>query len=163
MINRKNLWFVTLFSLILVLSIFYVSMNENDIKGLIQDAQVSDDTTLVVNQSTELVALWVQSYEEVLKEMEELQNILLSETANATEKNDAYDNLLMLSNNKGTEQEIEKLIKKEFNYESFVKINADSITVVIDGDEHDYELANKIIRKVQEKFDKNKYITVKFN
>ena len=69
----------------------------------------------------------------------------------------------MLSNNKGTEQEIEKLIKKEFNYESFVKINADSITVVIDGDEHDYELANKIIRKVQEKFDKNKYITVKFN
>lgn len=163
MINRKNLWFVTLFSLILVLSIFYVSMNENDIKGLIQDAQVSDDTTLVVNQSTELVALRVQSDEEVLKEMEELQNILLSETANATEKNDAYDNLLMLSNNKGTEQEIEKLIKKEFNYESFVKINADSITVVIDGDEHDYELANKIIRKVQEKFDKNKYITVKFN
>lgn len=163
MINRKNLWFVTLFSLILVLSIFYVSMNENDIKGLIENSEITDDTTLVVNQSTELVALRVQSDEEVLKEMEELQNILLSETADVSEKNDAYDNLLMLSSNKGAEQEIEKIIKKEFNYDSFVKINADTVTVVIDSDEHDYGLANKIIRKVQEKFENNKYITVKFN
>ena len=163
MVNRQNLWFVTLFSIILILSIFYVSMNESNIQGLIQNEANVDDTTLVVNENTELVALRVQSDEEMLNTMNELKDVILSETTSAIEKNDAYNNLLELSNNKGLEQNIEKIIKNEFKCDSFVKINGGNVTIVIDSKEHNYEIANNIIRKVQENFKDNKYITVKFN
>ncbi len=162
MINKQNLWFVLLFSIILVLSIFYISMNESDITSLTKMPQ-TDDTTLVVNESTELVALRVQSDEEDLETMNELQNILLSETASSIEKNDAFNSLLELSSNKGMEQELEKMIKDDFSLESFVKINGNNITIVIISKEHDFALANNLIRATQAKFKEYKYITVKFN
>lgn len=162
MINKQNLWFVLLFSVILVLSIFYISMNESDITSFTKIPQ-TDDTTLVVNESTELVALRVQSDEEDLEIMNELQNILLSETASSLEKNDAFNSLLELSSNKGMEQEIEKMIKNDFSLESFVKINGNNVTIVIISKEHDFTLANKLIRAAQTKFKEYKYITVKFN
>ena len=163
MVNKQNLWFITLFSIILVLSIFYISMNESSIESLIEANNIPEDSTLVVNENTELVALRIQSDEDMLNTMNELKDIILSETTTSQEKNDAYNNLLELSTNKGDEEEIESIIEKEFNLESFVKINANNITIVIDSSEHNYDLANKIIRKVKENSKGDKYITVKFN
>ena len=34
MVNKQNLWFVTLFSLILVLGIYYVSMSDESLRSL---------------------------------------------------------------------------------------------------------------------------------
>lgn len=163
MVNKQNLWFITLFSIILVLSIFYISMNESSIDSLIEDSNIPQDSTLVVNENTELVALRIQSDENMLNTMNELKDIILSETTTSQEKNDAYNNLLELSTNKGDEENIENIIKKEFNLDSFVKINANNVTIVIDSKEHNYDLANKIIRKVRENSKGDKYITVKFN
>lgn len=167
MINKKNLWFVTLFSIILVLSIFYVGMGEEDVKNLIESNEVKadpEDTSLVVKESTELVALRVQSDEEVMADLEKYQNILLSEAAKPEEKSEAYTALVNINNNKGMEQALEKMIKKEFKYEAFVKINNSNVTVVIDNNnQHNYEVANKVIRRIQKEFDKEMYITVKFS
>lgn len=166
MVNKQNLWFVTLFSIILVLSIFYISINEDDIKTLAAKNNIevnTDDTSLVVNENTELVALRVQSDEEDLLAMNELKEILLSETADITTKNEAYDTLLTMSKNSSLEEELESKINKEFQIESFVKIKNNNVTVVLNKKDHNYEIANKIIRKVQESFDEYKYITVKFN
>ena len=52
MINKQNLWFATLFSIILILSIFYVSMHEENIKGFVSDEIEVDDSSLVINEST---------------------------------------------------------------------------------------------------------------
>lgn len=167
MINKKNLWFVTLFSIILVLSIFYVGMGEEDVKSLIESNEIKadpEDTSLVVKESTELVALRVQSDEEVMTDLEKYQNILLSEAAKPEEKSEAYTALVNINNNKGMEQALEKMIKKEFKYEAFVKINNSNVTVVIDNNnQHNYEVANKVIRRIQKEFDKEMYITVKFS
>lgn len=163
MVNKQNLWFITLFSIILVLSIFYISMNESSIESFIDENNIPQDSTLVVNENTELVALRIQSDENMLNTMNELKEIILSETTTSQEKNDAYNNLLELSTNKGDEENIENIIKKEFNLDSFVKINANNVTIVIDSKEHNYDLANKIIRKVKENANGDKYVTVKFN
>lgn len=164
MINKQNLWFVTLFSIILVLSIFYLSMNESNIKSFIDESTYKDEeSTLVVNENTELVALRVESDEKDLNTMNELKQILLSESSTINEKNDAYNELLQISNNKGNEENLEKILKKDFGFDSFVKINSSNITIVIDNKDHDYELANNIIRRIQQEFKEDKYITVKFN
>ena len=37
MINKQSVWFVTLFSLILVLSIYYVTMNDNSLASILEN------------------------------------------------------------------------------------------------------------------------------
>ena len=162
MINKQSIWFTFLFSIILVLSIFYITMDTEKLDELILDVD-TNDTTLVVNESTELVALRVQDDEETLDTINELQNILLDETSDVSAKNDAYDQLLNINNNKSIESNLEKIIKKEFQFDSFVKIKGNNITVVVDSNEDNYKLVNDIIRRLSKEFKDNKYITIKFN
>lgn len=163
MINKQSLWFTMLFSVILVLSIFYVSMNEDNVREFAKDDVAPLDSSLVISESTELVSLRISSDEEVQNTMNELKNTLLSDVATIEEKNDAYNELLVLSNIKGEEEKLENILAKEFKVDSFVKINSTGITVVVDADKDSYEDANKIIRRIQEEYDQEKYITVKFN
>lgn len=163
MINKQNLWFITLFSLILVLSIYYVTMSDDVLATLASDSVANTVAESVeVSKSNVLVALQVEDEESVLAQMEELQTILLDDTATIEEKNDAYESLQAINNNKGKEDEIESKIKDTYKLDSFVKIDGDQISVVIASNDHSTELANNIIRTVQEFFDTRMYITVKF-
>lgn len=162
MINKQNMWFVTLFSIILVLSIYYVTISDNTLQEIIENNEQTVAKEVSVEESDVLVALRVSSDEEVLAEMEKLQTILLDETSSIEEKNDAYTSLQALNSNKGKESNIEDLILKEFNYKSFVKIKNDQINITIANNEHNAEIANNIIKKVQELYDTRMYITVKF-
>ncbi len=163
MINKQSLWFVTLFSLILVLSIYYVTISDNSLEKILgnnleETALVSNETTL----SSELVALRVKEDEEVLKEMENYQQILLDSTKTSEEKSDAYNSLMTLNSKKGQEQEMEEAIKKEYQLDSFVKIKDNNITITVSTNEHNANLANNIIRTIRQMTDKERYITVKF-
>lgn len=160
MINKQNLWFVTLFSLILVLGIYYVTMGDETLSVLAGENNVS--SPVEVKESDVIVALQVASDESVLKEMNEYQSILLDDAATIEEKNDAYNALQALSNSKSECEKIKKVITEKFKYDNFVKINGDTISITIAAKEHNKEIANKIIREVQNMYDKQKYITVKF-
>ena len=160
MINKQNLWFVTLFSLILVLGIYYVTMGDETLSVLAGENNVS--SPVEVKASDVIVALQVASDESVLKEMNEYQSILLDDTATIEEKNDAYNALQALSNSKRECEKIKKMITEKFKYDSFIKIDGDAISITIASKEHSKEIANKIIREVQNMYDKQKYITVKF-
>ena len=160
MINKQNLWFVTLFSLILVLGIYYVTMGDETLSVLAGENNVS--SPVEVKASDVIVALQVASDESVLKEMNEYQSILLDDTATIEEKNDAYNALQALSNSKSECEKIKKMITEKFKYDSFIKIDGDALSITIASKEHSKEIANKIIREVQNMYDKQKYITVKF-
>lgn len=160
MINKQNLWFVTLFSLILVLGIYYVTMGDETLSVLAGENNVS--SPVEVKASDVIVALQVASDESVLKEMNEYQSILLDDTATIEEKNDAYNALQALSNSKSECEKIKKMITEKFKYDSFIKIDGDAISITIASKEHSKKIANKIIREVQNMYDKQKYITVKF-
>ena len=54
------------------------------------------------------------------------------------------------------------LIKDNFNYDSFIKIDGEQIRVVISSSSHDTKLANQIMRLIQSKYTNKMYITVKF-
>lgn len=160
MINKQNLWFVTLFSLILVLGIYYVSMSDEVVDVLSTTSDVSD--VVEVKESDLIVALQVEDDETVLKEMQDYQNILLDTASSLEEKNDAYNSLQALSSQKSEREKIENLIKTKFKYDNFVKISNDLISITIASTEHNEKIANDIIKEVQSLYDKQKYITVKF-
>ena len=160
MVNKQNLWFVTLFSLILVLGIYYVSMSDESLTALNAENDVSE--VIKVEESDVIVALQVADDESVLEQMAEYQNILLDEAATLEEKNDAYEGLQALNSKQSECQKNEKLITDQFKYDNFVKIDGDTISIIIASTDHNKEIANKIIRAIQELYDTQKYITVKF-
>lgn len=163
MINKQGVWFVTLFSLIIVLSIYYVTIKDNDLVNLKAASDNSSTKANVeVEESSILVSLRVKDEEDTIKEMEDLQTVLLDETASLQEKNDAYNSLQTLNNIKGKEEMLENKIKNKLELNSFVKIKDKEINVTVDKKEHNKKIANDIIRLIQEEYEEDMYITVKF-
>ena len=163
MINKKSLWFLTLFSLILVLSVYYITMpselllTTNNIKDKKEETETKEE-----NESAQLVALRVEAEEDMLKSIEELKAVLTSSKSTTEEKNNAFNKMQELNKNKGLEDNIEKKLKTDLNLTAFVKIDGSNISVVIDKKDGDKSLANKVMRNVQSNFDESKNISVKF-
>lgn len=172
MINKKSLWFLTLFSLILVLSIYYITMpselllNNNanvKIETKNKDNQDTDNkVNVAVEESDLLVALRVESDSELQKELETLKNVLTDDKTNTEEKNEAFEKIKKLNNNRSEEEQLEKKIQDEFKLKSFIKIDGDQIKVTVESNQPDNALANKIMRSIQNNYQTNKYISVKF-
>ena len=161
--NKQNLWFITLFSIILVLSIYYISMPSNILEEYTSNTSNNNETTVnELTPQTSLVALRVASDEELLNNINNLQNTITDKEKTVAEKNNAYEELMTLNENKGLEENIESKLKEKFEYDSFVKINKDQINIVISSTKHDKLIANNIIKEVQSMFDTKKYITIKF-
>ncbi len=160
MINKQNLWFATLFSLILILGIYYVTLADDNL--LLENIEMTDSPVIEFTESDSLMAIRIATDEKNLKAMEEYELILLDDAATLEEKNDAYENIQTLKNKQSKTEEIETKIKSEFNMDSVVDINNDQINVTIAGNNHDSLIANNIIRLIQSMYDAQMYITVKF-
>lgn len=164
MINKQNLWFITLFSLIMVLSIYYLTMSNDTLSTLMVSNETEEGTNLVISEENDtLIALKVADEEEMLAKMNELQDILLDSSSTLEEKNDAYEKLQAMNKSESEKENIVKLIKEKYSLDAFVKIDDNNITITIASQTHDTELANKIIRSVQELYTTTKYITIKFS
>lgn len=167
MINKKSLWFLTLFSLILVLSIYYITMPselllKTNTDNLVSEEATESEPTISVEESDILVALRVESDEEMASEIEELQLILTDADSSVDDKNMAYEKIKKLNDNRGDEEKLEEQIKETYKLDSFIKIKDNQISVTINSSEHDKTLANNIMRTIQENYDTSKYITIKF-
>ena len=173
MINKRSIWFLTLFSLIIVLSIYYVTMPSElllNTNGNYYTEEVSGEEpekeettpTSKVEESSILVALRVEADEQMNAEIDELRKIILDGNTTVEEKNNAYDKMKDLNIKKGEEEKIEQQILNTYKLKSFVKINNNQVRVVVEGTNHNVELANNIMRTVQENFENGMYISVKF-
>ena len=164
MINKQNLWFLTLFSLILVLSVYYITM-PNDLLTKAQEENVEEKDKKVketVEEVSSLTAMRVSLEEERQDKMDDLQEQLTSDTIGNEEKNNLYEQLKYLNTLQSREEELEKAIKKEFKLDSFVKIDNNTVSVVCVSKEHNNSLANNIMRLIQSSYEDKMYITVKF-
>lgn len=163
MVNKKNIWFLTLFSLILVLSVYYVTMPT---ELLLNTVDVKDDTIEVkeINEveDANLVAKRVEKEENNLKELDILSGVLTSKDATISEKNEAYDKMKEINSIKSEEEELEKKIKDNYKLDCVITIDGDKISVNVASKDSSTSLANNIMRSIQEKYDSKKYITVKF-
>jgi len=163
MINKKNIWFLTLFSLILVLSVYYITMpSELLLTNLKTGENKKEEVVVEVEESDILATLRVESDEKLLEQLDSLKLIMMDAKSSVEEKNNAFEKMKNLNINKGEETKLEESINKEFSLKTFVKIEGDQIKVVVNSSEHNTSLANKIMRHIQSNYDKKMYITVEF-
>ena len=91
MINKKNLWFLTLFSLVLVLSIYYVTMpNEifdESLKGEIKD----NSENVNIEESSVISALKVEDDTNVMEKINSLKEKLTNSEISTEEKNSVFE------------------------------------------------------------------------
>ncbi len=162
MVNKKGVWFLTLFSLILVLSVYYITMptelliNTNNLK------EEETTPTVKTEDSSLLVALRVEADENVEKEIESLKKIISDSDSSIEDKNAAFEKMKELNANRSKEEILEEKIKTAYNLDTFIKIDEDCISVTINDENHSTELANKIMRTIQEDYKEKIQITVKF-
>ena len=163
MINKKNLWFLTLFSLILVLSVYYITMPsellltnnstyENKVKTEVKEAKTNEIIDVMKEENETAF----------LKQLDSLKLVLTDKNSSTEDKNDAFEKMKKLNINKSEEEKLEKKLEEEMKIKSFIKIDNNQIKVVVDKEEHNVELANKIMRFIQAEYDKQMYITVEF-
>lgn len=164
MINKKNLWFLTLFSLVLVLSIYYVTMPDDLLSatGNIDVSEVNNNIDMEVNESDVIAALKVEDDTKISDTLSELESKLNEEGISAEEKNSVYEQIKIINTNSGLEESIESKINTTYNCNTFTKIDNTSVKVVVDECENSKSLANNIMRLVQEQFDNKMYISVQF-
>ncbi len=168
MINKQSLWFLTLFSLILVLSVYYITM-PNELL-LTNNSNYNKDTKkeetekagAVIEESELLVAMRVNLEEERAAKKSDLEGLLTSNSATAKEKNEALEQLKYLNILTGQEESLEAKIKTDLDIESFIEIDGNQINVVAISEKHDNTLANKIMRIIQDNYEDKMHITVKF-
>ena len=159
MTNKQNLWFMTLFSLILILGVYYITL-PND---LLQKAtnQVKKVTT-VVKEENPLIAMRVSLEEKRTEQITNLKTQLTSDNLTTSEKNNVYEQLKYLNELQGKEESLEKKIKNYLNLDCFIKIDDNIISTTCISNEHNKSLANKIMRSLQEEYKNKMNINVKF-
>ncbi len=162
MINKKNLWFLTLFSLVLVLSIYYVTMpNEVFDKNLEKDE--TENVNTEIKESTVVASLKVEDDASVKEKIDSLKEKITDKNVSTEDKNNYFEELKLINKNSSKEETLEAKIKESCNCDNFVKIDGDNIRVVLDSNDSNASKANEIMRLVQKEFDSKMYISVKFN
>ena len=164
--NKQNLWFLTLFSLILILGAYYITMPNSLLEKVAEETdKIKTSKQKVINEVKEespLVAMRVNLQEERQEKMDGLQEKLTKDTLSNEEKNNVYEELKYLNEVQGTEEKIEKKRKKEYKIDCFIKIENNNVNAVCVSDKHDSTIANNIMRLIQKEYDNKLDITVKF-
>lgn len=164
--NKQNLWFFTLFSLILILGAYYITMPNSLLEKVAEETdKIKTSKQKVINEVKEessLVAMRVNLQEERQEKMDGLQEKLTKDTLSNEEKNNAYEELKYLNEVQGTEEKIEKKIKKEYKLDCFIKIENSNANTVCVSEKHDSTIANNLMRLIQKEYDNKMDITVKF-
>ena len=169
MINKQSLWYLTIFSLILVLGIYYVTMpnellvnNNSKVDTQKVNGELNSEVTASIDESELLVTMRVNLTDERQKEMQELKENLTDEETNSEEKNVAFEKIKYLTNLTSKEEMLEEKIKKEFKIDAFVKIDNNKVDITAISQKHNIELANNIMKMVQKEFTSKVTTTIKF-
>lgn len=165
MMNKKNLWFLTLFSLVIVLSIYYVTMPADLLAASTTSKQNNqkEKVTTETEEKDSIAALKIEDTSKTDDVLNELQEKLADTKTTSEEKNKVYEQIKTINNNSGLEETLEKKIKEKFSCETFAKVEETSVKIVVDKCENSKKLANNIMRSVQEEFENKMYISVQFS
>ena len=174
MINKQGLWFLTLTSLILVLSVYYITMpnellistngsygtDKNKDKEVISEKDNSVNVS--VTEATTIETMQAIKEDERLTLTNELNDKLVNKNLTVEEKNLVYEELKYIAKIESIEDKIVKKIKDEYNLNSFVKIEDDVVEIIVENSKHDSNLAVKIMQSAQKEFENQMYISVSF-
>lgn len=186
MLKKQTVWLLTMLSLVVVLSVYYVTapkdMNDNiaftshkeatkqkgSDKG---QADVAVDemqakggkVTSSVSSDDMFTALRMQIEDERSRLRDQYNAIVASSNATAQEKSEAMDKIEKLEALAEKEATLETLIKSKGGYEDvLVREEDDQVQVTIKAKKHSKKSANEVIHMVKNEIPEADYVSVEF-
>lgn len=170
-VKKRTVWFLTLFSLVAVIGVYYAFGNNNtgnlltifgdDTLNEAEILGVNQETTKTVNSESDLfqeLRLELGNKRSQLREQLELK--MASTEYTAEQKSAAYDEMEKLINRESSEATLEMLIKS-FGYDdALVRIEDEKVAVTVMSDENSKALANEIVYLIKSELDENVAVTV---
>lgn len=178
MLKKQTVWLLTMLSLVIVLTIYY--LNSEPINQMALDSQNQEtekategeeETNLdgdVETETTEMVrddvfeAIRLQMMEERSRKKEELETLAGSPELSAEEISAAIDEMEKINELAEKERMLEMLIISSLGYEdALVRADDNEVRITVKGQKPSRANANEIIRMVQEELNTTN-VTVAF-
>lgn len=162
MINKQGIIFLTLTSLILVLSVYYVTMPTELLlttNSLYNNKETVGSDSVKIENVTSVNSMKSILNDERTTKLKELNNKLSNKELSIDEKNNIYEEIKVINKLESMEEDIETIIKNEYKLDSFVKVDNDVIEIKVNNKKIDKKEAVKIISSIEKKYP-NMYISV---
>lgn len=166
LLKKQTVWLMTMFSLIAVLSIYYLTTPESKMATSLPKTDNNVDKESVVTEESAsdpvFSELRLQVTEARSKEKERLQDVVATTEISEADKNKAYTEMQAITDQAATEGVLETLIKSEGYSDALVRVDNKGVNVTVKADEHSATEANNIIQMVIKELDEYKPVTVEF-
>jgi stage III sporulation protein AH len=179
LLKKQTVWLLTMLSLVVVLSVYYITSPEqkgNDMSAVQQNskdqldskqsAQKAADTSgkTIVSQVSDdtFDAIRLQLEDQRSQEKEDLQAKVASTDLTPEERSEAYDQMKKLSETAQKEEVLETLIKTLGYEDALVRADGDKVNITVKSKKkHSASAANDIIQLVKKEIDTN-FVAVEF-
>ncbi|MFF2754355.1 SpoIIIAH-like family protein [Psychrobacillus sp. NPDC058041] len=173
-VKKRSIWFLTLISLIAVITVFYVTDRTSPFDGLqLFSSDTVDDVKLVETSSTNEQSFVSKSnqFEEMRMEVQDkrsklhdqLRSKVGSNDFTAEEKDAAYDQIEELVKIDSTEAMLELIIKSLGYDDALVRIEDNAVLIDVVSNEQSSQKASDIIYAVKREWPKAYKVEVKFD
>jgi len=171
-IKKRSVWFLTLLSLVAVVTVYYASERPSPFDGVQLFSSDSVDDALVETASTnDQTFMSSDAYEEMRMEVQEKRSILrdqlttqvASNDFTAEQKSEVYAQMEELVQIDTTEAMLELVIKSLGYDDALVRIDGDSVLVDVISNEQSTKKADEILYQVKREWPKAYNIEVKFD
>lgn len=173
-IKKRSIWFLTLFSLVAVITVFYVIDRPSPFDGIaLFSNDTLDDVGLVETSSTndQSYASSSNAFEEmrmeVIDKRSQLRDQLTTQVANndftAEQKNEVYSQMEELTKVDGAEAMLELIIKSLGYDDALVRIEDEKVLIDVVSNEQSTKKADEIIYAVKREWPKAYRVEVKFD
>ena len=171
-VKKRTVWFLTLVSLVAVISVFYIfEDNTPNILSIFSDETINETDILGVNQNlTQPVNSESDLFQEVRLEQAnkrsqlkaQLTQKIASDEYSAEEKNTAFNEMDELIKLESSEAMLEMLIKSIGYSDALVRIDDEKVMVTVMSDEISNKQASEIMYIVRSEFNDYVNVQVKF-
>ncbi|WP_155591493.1 SpoIIIAH-like family protein [Lysinibacillus cavernae] len=178
-VRRRTVWFMTLLSLVAVISVYYLVDPAKQFNGLtiftddtlqqtavtgVTDQEATNDITQEVSSPSHLFEeMRMQVSDERSQLREQLTQKIASEDSSAEEKNEAFNEMDGLIKQESAEAMLEMLIKSLGYSDAFVRAEGEKVSVTVMAEELSKSQANEIIYLVRTEMEGANDVQVKFS
>jgi stage III sporulation protein AH len=179
LLKKQTVWLLTMLSLVVVLSVYYITSPEqkgNDITAVQQnakdqmnnkqsDSKVADKSgkTVVTEVSDDSFdSLRLQLEDQRSQQKEDLQSVLATTDLPADKRSEAYDQMQKLNETAQKEEVLETLIKTMGYEDALVRADGEKVNITVKSKKkHSPSAANDIIQLVKKTIETN-FVAVEF-
>lgn len=174
-VKRRTVWFLTLFSLAAVISVYYFSpikpfdglaiftdnpLKETTLSGI--GDEESDGTQAVTSQSHLFEEMRMEADNERSQMREQLTQKIAADQYTAEEKNQAFTEMEKLIKQDSNEVMLEMLIRSMGYSDALVRAEGSKVAVTVMADELSKEKANEIVYIVKTELEDAQDVVVNF-